>query len=175
MDKSKSSLYFKITVAAFQLRDWLSPRINVLKETGIKPGFSVLDYGCGPGGYIRETAKLVGESGAVYALDIHPLATQRATRIAADNALANVKTIQSDCKTSLPDACIDVVLLYDTFHLLSEPGKVLDELHRVLKPNGALSFSDHHMSEEAILSSLTSTGLFKLSTKGKKTYTFIKT
>lgn len=175
MDKPKSSLYFNITVAAFKLRDRLSPRINVLKEANIKPGFSVLDYGCGPGGYIRQTANLVGESGAVYALDIHPLAVQRAMRIAADNALTNVQAIQSDCKTSLPDAAIDVALLYDTFHLLSEPGKVLDELRRVLKPNGALSFSDHHMKEAAILSSLTSTGLFKLSAKGKKTYTFIKT
>ncbi|MBN2270249.1 MAG: class I SAM-dependent methyltransferase [Sedimentisphaerales bacterium] len=175
MDKPKSGLYFKITVAAFKLRDWLSPRINVLKEANIKPGFSVLDYGCGPGGYIRETAKLVGESGTLYALDIHPLAVQRALKIAADNALTNVKTIQSDCKTSLPDAAIDVVLLYDTFHLLSEPGKVLNELRRILKPNGILSFSDHHMKEAAILSSLTGTGLFKLSAKGKKTYTFIKT
>lgn len=147
----------------------------MLKEANIKPGFSVLDYGCGPGGYIRQAANLVGESGTLYALDIHPLAAQRARTIAAENALTNVKTIQSDCKTSLPDAAIDVVLLYDTFHLLSEPGKVLDELHRVLKPNGALSFTDHHMREASILSSLTSAGLFKLSAKGKKTYTFIKT
>jgi len=174
MDRPKSGLYFKITVATFKLRDWLSPRINVLREASIKPGFSVLDYGCGPGGYIRETARLVGESGTVYALDIHPLAAQRAMRIAADNALTNVKAILSDCKTSLPDAAIDAVLLYDTFHLLSEPEKVLNELRRVLKPDGALSFSDHHMKDAQILSSVTGPGLFKLSTKGKKTYTYIK-
>ncbi|MBL7152207.1 MAG: class I SAM-dependent methyltransferase [Phycisphaerae bacterium] len=175
MDRAKSSAYFKITVLAFKLRDWLSPRINVLKEANIGPGFSVLDYGCGPGGYILDTARLVGESGTVYALDIHPLAAQRVGKIASDNALANVKTIQSDCNTALSDGGIDVVLLYDTFHLLSRPENVLREIHRVLKPDGTLSFSDHHMKERKILAAVTATGLFKLSAKGKKTYTFAPT
>jgi len=51
---------------------------------------------------------------------------------------------------------------------------VLEELHRVLKPEGILSFSDHHMKESEILSRLTSGGLFRLWKKGKKTYSFLK-
>lgn len=61
--------------------------------------------------------------------------------------LANVETIHSDCKTGLPDNSVDAVLLYDTFHDLSDPDGVLEELHRVLKPDGILSFSDHHMKK----------------------------
>ncbi|GAJ20140.1 unnamed protein product, partial [marine sediment metagenome] len=116
MDRPKSTSYFRIMVLAFKLRDWLSPRENVLKEADIKSGFRVLDYGCGTGSYILHTAELVGKSGMIYALDIHPSATQRATQIASDNNLANVKAIQSGCKTGLPDNSIDVTLLYDTFH-----------------------------------------------------------
>ncbi len=40
----------------------------------IKPGTHVLDYGCGPGNYTIVAAELVGPSGKVYAVDIHPLA-----------------------------------------------------------------------------------------------------
>ena len=69
---------------------------------------------------------------------------------------------------------MDVILLYDTFHDLSLPDDVLRELHRVLKPDGTMSFSDHHMNEKDILTRVTNTGLFKLLAKGKKTYSFSK-
>ncbi|MCK4637230.1 MAG: class I SAM-dependent methyltransferase, partial [Methanomicrobia archaeon] len=73
-----------------------------------------------------------------------------------------------------PDNSVDVVLLYDTFHVLSDPNGVLEELHRVLKPNGILSFSDHHMEENEIVSKVANRELFKLSRKGKRTYSFSK-
>ena len=65
-------------------------------------------------------------------------------------------------------------VLYDTFHNLSQPDDVLRELHRVLKSGSTLSFSDHHMNETDIITRVTKTGLFKLSTKGKKIYSFSK-
>jgi ubiquinone/menaquinone biosynthesis C-methylase UbiE len=86
----------------------------------------------------------------------------------------NVETILSDRKTGLPDNSLDVVLLYDTFHDLSDPNGVLKELHRVLKPKGILSFSDHHMKEDEIVSKITKNGWFKLLKKVKKTYSFQK-
>jgi len=69
---------------------------------------------------------------------------------------------------------VDVVLLYDTFHNPALPEDVLGELHRVLKPDGTLSFSDHHMKEKDIRTRVTQAGLFKLLTKGRKTYRFSK-
>ena len=158
----------------YKFRDLFLPRKNILKEVGIKPGFHILDYGCGPGSYIIATAELLSKSGKIYALDIHPLAIQMVQNIASKKQLTNVKIICSDCKTGLPDNSIDVVLLYDTFHNLSDPNGVLKELHRVLKPNGILSFSDHHMKENEITSKVTNRGLFRLSRKGKRTYSFLK-
>lgn len=158
----------------FRIRDILRPRMDLLKEAGIEPGFCILDYGCGPGSYIAALAQLVGTSGEIYALDIHPLAIKEVQKTAARKAITNVKTIESDCKTGLPDNLVDVVLLYDTFHNLSQPDDVLRELHRVLKSGSTLSFSDHHMNEKDIITGVTKTGLFKLSTKGKKIYSFSK-
>jgi ubiquinone/menaquinone biosynthesis C-methylase UbiE len=159
---------------SFKLRDLFLPRKKVLGEVGIELGFHVLDYGCGPGGYVPAAAELVSESGRVYALDIQPLAIRSVESMASKRGLANVETILSDCRTGLPDSSVDVVLLYDTFHDLDEPGKVLEELHRVLKPGGILSFSDHHMKEDDIVQSLTNGKLFKLSGKGERTYTFLR-
>jgi len=174
VDKAESNLGFRLMALSYRFRDLRLPRMNILKEVGIKPGFQVLDYGCGPGSYIIPLAELVGESGKVYALDIHPLAIRKVQDIASRKQLANVETILSDCQTGLPDNSLNAVLLYDIFHHLSDPNGVLQELHRVLKPDGILSFSDHHMKENEIVSRVTNSQLFKLLTKGKRTHTFLK-
>jgi hypothetical protein len=59
-------------------------------------------------------------------------------------------------------------------HNLSLSDDVLRELHRVLKSDGTLSFSVYHMNEKDIRTKITNTGLFKLLTKGRKTYRFSK-
>jgi len=174
MDKPMPNIGFKFMSLAFKVRDFLLSRKDVLKEVGIKPGSHILDFGCGPGGYSVIAAELVGPKGKVYALDIHPLAAERVQSVASKNKLTNIETICSDCATGLENSSMDVVLLYDTFHHLSDPNTVLEELHRVLKPEGIFSFSDHHMKEDEILSKVTDKGLFKLSRKGKKTYSFSK-
>jgi ubiquinone/menaquinone biosynthesis C-methylase UbiE len=158
----------------FKLRDFFSPRIYILKEVNIKPGFTVLDYGCGPGSYIIPIERLVGQSGMVYALDRHPLAIKSVKDIAVRKQLKNVETILSDCKTGLLDNSVDVILLYDIVHDLDNPNAILAELHRVLKPTGFISCNDHHLKENAIVIGLTGSGLFKLSGKTAKTYSFVK-
>ncbi len=174
MDKPMSRVGFKLMALLFRIRDLLRPRLGLLEEAGIESGFCILDYGCGPGSYIAPLAQLVGISGEIYALDRHPLAIKEVKKIAAHKAIGNIKTIESDCNTGLPNNYVDVVLLYDTFHHLSQPDDVLRELHRVLKSGGTLSFSDHHMNAQDIITRVTKTGLFKLSTRGKKTYSFSK-
>jgi len=174
MHKPMSNFHFRVMFLGYTFRDLFLARINILREAGIEPGFHVLDYGCGPGSYVTETAELVGKTGKVYALDIHPLAIHRVRNIASKRQLENIETICSDCETGLPDKSVDVILLYDTFHSLRDPSRVLRELYRVLRPNGILSFSDHHMGGDEIASTVTNAGLFRLSMKGKRTYTFVK-
>ncbi len=174
MDKPEPNLHFRLMSLCYRFRDFFLPRMNILQEAGIEPGFHVLDYGCGPGSYVVALAELVGESGEIYALDIHPLAIQMVQGIASREQLTNVETICSDCKTGLPDNTVDVALLYDILHDLGDPNGVLQELHRVLKPDGILSFTDHHLKENKIVSRLTNGGLFRLLKKGKRTYNFLK-
>lgn len=174
MDKPMANLHFKFMSLGYKFRDFFLSRMNILKEVGIETGFHVLDYGCRPGSYITAAAELVGKSGKIYALDIHQLVIQKVQSITSKKQLTLVETICSDCKTGLPDNSVDVVLLYDTFHNLGDPNGVLEEFHRVLKPKGILSFSDHHLKENEIESKVTNRGLFRLSRKGKRTYSFLK-
>jgi ubiquinone/menaquinone biosynthesis C-methylase UbiE len=174
MGKPEPNFHYRLMALGYKFRDFLLPRMNVLKEAGIEPGFHVLDYGCGPGGYIGPLARLVGESGRVYALDMHPLAIQMVQGIAARKGLSNIEIIHSHRATGLEDNVIDVVLLYDTYHDLTDPDGVLAELHRVLKPGSVLSFSDHHMKKQEILSRVTKGDLFALLRQGKSTYSFSK-
>ena len=168
------NLHFRLMSLGYKFRDSFSSRKNILKEVRIEPGFHVLDYGCGPGRYVCPLAELVGDSGKVYALDVQPAAIGEVQNIASKKQLANVETIVSDCRTGLHRNSLDAVLLYDTFHHLSDPDRVLSELHRVLKPGGILSFSDHHMEEKEILARVTNGQLFRPQRRGQNTYTFLK-
>jgi len=174
MDKPMSNLHFKSMSLFLKFRDLFLPPKKTLIEAGIKTGFRIVDYGCGSGSYTFAAAELVGKSGRVYALDIHPLAINRVQNIASKNMLSNIETICSDCATGLENDSIDVVLLYDTLHSLSDQDKILEELHRILRPNSVLSVWDHHIKEAEILSKITDKGLFRLLKKGKRTYSFSK-
>lgn len=174
MSKLESNFNFKIMAYMYKMRDFITPRIKVLEEIGIKPGSHVLDYGCGPGAYLIPLSDLTDKSGQIYALDIHPMAIEMVKKTVLEKGLTNVKTILSDCNTGLSKNSLDVVLLYDVFHDVENQSAVLQELHRVLKANGLLSFSDHHMKDREIISIMTHSNLFKLLKKGRKTYTFLK-
>ena len=174
MEHLETNFNYEIMCFFYKVWDFFSSPLNMLKEADIKPGYNVLDFGCGPGSYSIAAAKAVGETGRIYSLDIHPLAVKKVKYKAAKQGLRNLKTIQSDCKTGLPDISMDVVLLYDVYHDLYNKLSVLKELHRILKPGGILSFSDHHLRKDTILSELTGEGLFRLKKEHEKTYSFEK-
>ncbi len=169
-----ASIDFRIMSLAIKVRDLRRPRMKILQEVGIKQGFHVLDYGCGPGSYILPLSELVGGSGRIYALDANPLAVRAVEGLAAKQGLVNVQTILSERETGLQPESIDIVLLYDILHDLKEHEGVLAELYRVLKPGGILSVSDHHLKKDEIISRVTGNSLFRLSAKKESSINFAK-
>ena len=80
MDKPISKFGFQMMSFFFYLRDLTFNPATWLDEANITEGMTVLDYGCGPGTYTIAAAKMVKETGKVYALDIQPLAHKKIMR-----------------------------------------------------------------------------------------------
>lgn len=124
---------------------------NVLSEVGLRPGQSVLDFGCGSGTYAVPAAHIVGDDGEVYAVDkawhgIWPgegLAKLR--QRAQTEGLANIHVMKTSggARIDLDDAAVDVVLAHDVLHSyyssMGQIAAILREMHRVLRPGGFLS------------------------------------
>ncbi len=171
--KPMHKMNFKIVSLILKIRDVFYPPKYILKDVEITPGVCVLDFGCGPGSYSIATAELLAGTGKVLALDMHPLAIKKVNQTAKKKKLVNIKTILSECATGLPSNSVDIILLYYIFNDLKKPEKVLQELYRVLKPQGILSFSEYNIKK--ISSRLEKKELFKIKKRDEITHTFLKT
>ncbi|UCD00398.1 MAG: class I SAM-dependent methyltransferase [Promethearchaeota archaeon] len=169
-----SKAAFKFMARHFKNRDKKYPPPDKIKKTKIKQGDVVLDYGCGPGSYTIAAAEAVGSTGKVYAVDIHPLAINEVKKRANERGIRNIETILTDCNTKLEDRVVDVVLLLDIYHDLSNPESILTELHRILKENSWLIFDDHHIKEDEIITKIESNGLFKFIERKDEVFIFMK-
>ena len=113
----------------------------LLASLKIKPGDAVADIGAGTGYYTRRLAKMVGNHGAVYAVDIQPemldLLTNRLTQIGVTNVQAVLGTI-ADPK--LPPASVDLILMVDVYHEFSQPYEMTAAMVAALKPGGRIIF-----------------------------------
>jgi len=121
--------------------------VELLREIGIRRGQSLLDFGCGSGNYAIPAAQVVGAEGTIYALDENARRLDELIRKAEAEGLTNIKRMEASVrlKIDLRDESIDVVLLHDVLHHYYFPragdrGRILQEVHRVLKPDGFVSF-----------------------------------
>jgi ubiquinone/menaquinone biosynthesis C-methylase UbiE len=154
------------------IRDLFYPPRDIFNELPIRHGYQILDYGCGPGSYSIAVAELLEETGMVFALDLHPYAIEDVRHAIKKRKLSNIQTIISDCETGLPSNSVDMVLLHYVFNDLKNPDQILKELHRILKPQGILSFSEFNL--EKISPKVSQYGLFQVMTKGRITHSFVK-
>ena len=118
--------------------------IELLGACGIAPGETVLDVGCGTGLFTEEIARLVGANGIVHAVDFQPsLLSQTADRLAAAGVAERVQLhlCHAD-KLPLADESVDMVALIAALGEMADPIAVIDELCRVLKPEGRLVISE---------------------------------
>jgi len=107
------------------------------------PDSSVLEVGCGSGGYALHLAEKVGCP--LVGLDINELGVRNANQLALARGLAaKARFERCDASKNLPfdDNTFDAVFSNDVMcHLPGRP-EVLGEMFRILKPGGRMLFSD---------------------------------
>ena len=153
---------FVIMVSVLRIRGKFVNPERILREIGLQKGQAMLDYGCGVGVFTIPAAQIVGDGGVVYALDIHPLCIKTIEKEIGKRGVANVKTILSDRETGLPDESVDVVFLYDVLQFITDRGRLMEEFHRVLKPDGRLCATAEHLDVNEFLDVVTKGNFFTL-------------
>ena len=112
---------------------------KAIAALNIRPGQVVADIGAGSGYYSVRLARAVGPTGRVYATDIQPeMLTLLKKKVDADK-FANIELVLgTETDTRLPDGAIDLAVMVDVYHELSQPQAFLKSVRRALKKNGRL-------------------------------------
>ncbi len=140
---------FRIMNLIFDMRDRFVAVSSLLDEFGIEPGQTVVDYGCGPGSYIKRASELVGPQGRLFALDIHELAIKAVTNRSAKEGLTNVTAVVTDSnRCSLAGEIADIIYALDMFHMVSDPAGLMRDLNRISKKTGFLFIDNGHQTRE---------------------------
>ena len=116
-----------------------------IRMLNIKSGQTVIDYGCGPARYIKDASRMVGTSGKVIAIDIHPLAIKNVNDKIKKYKLSNVNaTLATGYKTDIESEIADVVYALDMFHMIEQHKELMTELGRLVKMDGRVIIEDGH-------------------------------
>ncbi len=138
--KSMPWLAFQVMRLVMNIRKRFRKVEEEINLAGVEKGFYILDFGCGLGFNTIPAAKAVGKKGRVFALDLSEQAIKITKKKVRKHKLNNVEMICSGCDTRLKSKSIDLVYLHNTLPIVKEKQKVLNEITRVLKTGGKLSY-----------------------------------
>ena len=160
---------FKGMSAFFKIVDFFFPYLKKrLKKFGIENGMTVVDYGCGPGRYSLPIAEMVGAEGRVYAVDIHEMALKKVQEKIRQSGIKNIETSPAkgnddgEYNSGLIDNIADIVCAIDMFFIIKKPTEFLNEIRRILKPDGTFIIDDGHQSRKETKQKIDSSGIFTI-------------
>ncbi len=119
---------------------------EALRFVGIEAGWTVLDAGCGSGGYVPLICEQVGSTGRVVALDLAPENVAQVERLVRDEPCAAPVDLRVGSLLELPfdQATFDCVWCANVAQYLTEAefARVMGEFRRVTKPGGIVAVKD---------------------------------
>jgi ubiquinone/menaquinone biosynthesis C-methylase UbiE len=146
-------------VMGYQAAEWLERRERDQEEEpdlaiaalNIPKGASVADIGAGSGYMTEKLAARVGPQGHVFANDVQPQMLEMLSRRLLARKISNVTLVQGtidDPKLQL--ASVDLELMVDVYHELSQPQTMLGHLKAALKPGGRLVLLEYRKEDPTI-------------------------
>lgn len=132
--KDLANLYDEVSVSQF------NDGCVLLEKLALRSGSSVLDIGCGTGMLGREVINIIGETGQYFGID--PSA-ERIAVACSKNSYQNAvyQCGRAEDLSFIASNSIDIVYLNWVFHWVPDKSMVLEQILRVLKPNGKLGIT----------------------------------
>lgn len=123
----------------------------MLDVLAIAEGSTVADVGAGTGYVTLRLAQRVGSRGRVLATDLQPELLDVLRARADDAGAGNVVTIKASASDAkLPRDEVDLVLMIDVYHELSDPRATLAQVHDALRSNGHLALVEYRAEDPAV-------------------------
>ncbi len=125
--------------------NFAAPRENI-QHLKLREGMHVADLGAGSGHYSIEAGRIVGDSGAVYAIEVQKDLLTRISDDAKRAGLHNIHVILGDVEenqgTKLGDKSVDAVIVSNILFQAEDKTGLLREACRILKPDGVILLID---------------------------------
>ena len=121
-------------------------------ELDLKKGITFLDIACGRGNYSLAALDIIGKDSQVYAVDLWEEGVLSLKNEAAAKGIQNIATFVSDASQNIPvgnesvDVCLMATVLHDFVGDKVDRG-VMQEIVRVIKPNGVLAIVEFYKKE----------------------------
>ncbi|MEI6352702.1 MAG: methyltransferase domain-containing protein [Candidatus Nomurabacteria bacterium] len=130
---------------------FLSP-VQIIESLALRKGDVVADLGCGSGAYVFAASKIVGDRGKIYAVDIHREILEKINHEAEKMNIINIDTLLSNIenKVQIESLSCDVVIVSNVLGDIENYNNLLNEIKRILKPDGFLLVVDWKKIDHAI-------------------------
>ena len=123
----------------------------LMSALALKPGMVVADIGAGTGYLSRRMATAVGGGGRVLAVDVQPQMIQMLKQLAVKAQLPQiVPVLGTEADVGLPPNSVDLAIMVDVYHELSQPFEVLASVTRALKPGGHLVLVEYRAEDRGV-------------------------
>jgi precorrin-6B methylase 2 len=150
------------------LLPYLKNPYRSLEAAGLKPGQKVMEVGCGPGFFTIPAAKIVGEKGLIYAIDVNHRAIKRVEEKMQKYGLSNIKPILNNAADSgLQEGSIDLSFIFGLRYIAGGLSNLISEMYRILKSGGILSFEKTTGSDDKLVEEVERAGFVKTEKNGR--------
>ncbi len=120
-------------------RDTWMDTAFIFEKAGVTQGSYVADIGCHEGYLSVRLANTVGEEGRVFAVDVVAHRLETLKEILKKRDLENVNVILGDYDNpKLPKNELDVVIIMDTYHEMTDYMTILQHVNKALKSGGTI-------------------------------------
>jgi ubiquinone/menaquinone biosynthesis C-methylase UbiE len=145
---------------------------KILEGAEIGPGQKVLEIGCGTGFFTLTAAKMIGDQGSLFSMDVLQISVDTVREKARKANLHNVHVVKGDAlNTQLEDGSFDKAIIFGVIPAPMLPmNKLMAEMHRVLKPGGIMAVWPPSWVHKSIIQ----TGLFKPSNKRNNVMNYVR-